>query len=435
MTGFGARTLGSDEPKYLNSPQTSLFDKSATLYALNLARTAIRQVNLAVLVEGYMDAIAAHQAGFTNVVASMGTALTETQFKQLTRLTKKLVLALDPDTAGLQSMLRGLDVARATLERDWKDAIFDPRGLVDFKRRLQADIRVAVMPGELDPDEVIHAAPGQWDQLITNARPVIEYVITTLADGYDLSDPNAKAAFSQQVIPMIQDIVDPPEQAYYAQRLASILHIDAFVLQRQIAASKSVARAGRTQSIASPPPSREIVDWEKFCLAELLRAPEGLAEIDEALERVDLPRFDEQDFINPAYRQIFTIIQQVILHSESIEFSDQVRSQLDSVLIPVLDEIEAMPMQPIVSVAGMARQRLPGKQPEAGAVQIALRLRERKIQHRKQELQALIQSADPNDQGLQQYIVETQRAITDTRRKLDRVMRSHEWLQQNSSTY
>ena len=117
--GFGARALKEgDEPKYLNSPQTALFDKGRTLYALHAARQAIRDQKVAVIVEGYMDALAAHQWGFANVVASLGTALTETQFRTLQKLAPKIVLALDPDTAGLNAMLRGLDVARETLDRE-----------------------------------------------------------------------------------------------------------------------------------------------------------------------------------------------------------------------------------------------------------------------------------------------------------------------------
>jgi DNA primase len=112
VVGFGARALAVDQvPKYLNSPQTLLFDKSATLYGLDLARKYIREANQVVIVEGYMDVIQAYQSGAQNVVAQMGTALTEQQLKILKRTTSNFVLALDADTAGQAATLRGLNTA------------------------------------------------------------------------------------------------------------------------------------------------------------------------------------------------------------------------------------------------------------------------------------------------------------------------------------
>ena len=109
VTGFGARVLDDSLPKYINSPQTPVFDKSSTLYAINLAAPEIRKQDRVVIVEGYMDVITAHQGGFTNVIASMGTAITEKQVNILKRLTKNIVLALDADTAGEEAMLRCVD--------------------------------------------------------------------------------------------------------------------------------------------------------------------------------------------------------------------------------------------------------------------------------------------------------------------------------------
>jgi DNA primase len=113
VIGFGARALEANQlPKYLNSPQTLLFDKSTTVYGLDLARQTIRQDDQVVIVEGYMDVIQAHQQGAKNVVAQMGTALTEAQLKLLKRLTRNFVLALDADAAGNAATLRGINTAR-----------------------------------------------------------------------------------------------------------------------------------------------------------------------------------------------------------------------------------------------------------------------------------------------------------------------------------
>ncbi len=116
MAGFGARILDpNDIPKFLNSPQTALFDKGGLLYGLDLARKPIRAADQAVIVEGYLDVILLHQAGYTNTVSPMGTALTETQFRLLKRFTRRIILALDADAAGEKATLRGLEVARQSL--------------------------------------------------------------------------------------------------------------------------------------------------------------------------------------------------------------------------------------------------------------------------------------------------------------------------------
>ena len=130
ITGFGGRILNPDDvPKFMNSPQSPLFDKSSLLYGLDKARKAIRNENQAVIVEGYMDVIVVHQEGFQNVVSPMGTALTEIQMRQLKRYTRSFVLALDPDAAGIKATLRGLEVARESLDHS-QDLVFDARGLL-----------------------------------------------------------------------------------------------------------------------------------------------------------------------------------------------------------------------------------------------------------------------------------------------------------------
>ncbi|HZY40621.1 MAG TPA: DNA primase, partial [Anaerolineae bacterium] len=204
--GFGARALkDGDEPKYLNSPQTVLFDKGRTLYALHAARNAIRDQKVAVIVEGYMDALAAHQWGFANVVASLGTALTETQFRTLQKLAPKIVLALDPDTAGINAMLRGLDVARETLDRE-SIAVFNPRGLIGHAGKLNIDLRILTLPDDLDPDELMQRDADEWRTLVEAAPPVVEFVIETFTANRDLTDPREKAAIARQVLPIIRDV-------------------------------------------------------------------------------------------------------------------------------------------------------------------------------------------------------------------------------------
>ncbi|HUM70022.1 MAG TPA: DNA primase, partial [Chloroflexota bacterium] len=218
--GFGARTLDKDGlPKYLNSPQTLVFDKSHLLFGLDMAKRDIREARQAVIVEGYMDVIQAWQAGFRNVVAQMGTALTEAQLQQLKRYTKRFVLALDADAAGAKATLRSLQVARQTLDRE-VEVRFDAYGLVQQEGRLQADIRIVTLPEGEDPDSIIRTDPARWPQLVAQAQPVVAYVIGVATQDLDLRDAKAKTAVAQQVIPLIKDIADPIERDHYWQELA-----------------------------------------------------------------------------------------------------------------------------------------------------------------------------------------------------------------------
>ncbi len=226
MAGFGARALEDEQmPKFLNSPQTVLFNKGRLLYGLDRARKPIRAADQVVIVEGYLDVIAPHQAGFENVVSPMGTALTEDQLRLLKRFTRKIVLALDPDAAGQKAILRGLDAARSAMDREG-ELRFDARGLLRNEARLQADLRVASLPDELDPDEIIARDPDEWARLIQDAKPIVTHVMETLAAEQDLNDPKAKSSIAAQVVPLINDLPNPVERDTYRQQLARFLKVD-----------------------------------------------------------------------------------------------------------------------------------------------------------------------------------------------------------------
>lgn len=214
VTGFGARALDpNDNPKYLNSPQTPLFDKSKTLFGLDTAKSAIRENETAVIVEGYMDAITAHQAGFKNVVAQMGTALTETQIRILTRTAKKLILALDSDAAGQNATRRSLETAREALQSD-------------FGGRLGVDIRILHIPGAKDPDELIRETPEQWSELVKNAIPVAEFVIDIETAGMPTNATlQEREALARRVLPILVASENDLYTKDNVQLLARRLHI------------------------------------------------------------------------------------------------------------------------------------------------------------------------------------------------------------------
>jgi DNA primase len=166
VIGFGARALDPDDnPKYLNSPQSEVFDKSRTLFGLDTAKQTIRESGVAVIVEGYMDVVQAQQAGFQNVVAQMGTAMTEAQLKLIApRWAQTIILALDADAAGQNATMRSLEVARQTLQ-------------ADYMGRMSVDIRILHIPGAKDPDDLIRESPEQWQALVDGAMPVADFVI------------------------------------------------------------------------------------------------------------------------------------------------------------------------------------------------------------------------------------------------------------------
>ncbi len=250
VVGFGARTLEKDGiPKYLNSPQTQLFDKGRLLFGLDMAKRAIREAREVVIVEGYMDVMQGWQVGHRNMVAQMGTALTGDQLRLLKRYTKRFVLALDADAAGAKATMRSLQVARDTLDREYETR-FDARGLVQHEGRLQADIHVVTLPEGNDPDKILRTDPEQWPKLLAQSKPVVSYVISVATEGLDLDDAKAKSAVAQQVLPLINDVGDPVEREHYRQELARALRTD----ERTLRLVRLPTESPRQSPLPPPPP-------------------------------------------------------------------------------------------------------------------------------------------------------------------------------------
>ena len=197
--GLGGRLLEGDGPKYLNSPATPLFDKSRTLYLIDKAKGAIRKSGQAVIVEGYTDALMAHQAGFDNVVASLGTALTPGQVALLTRYASRIVLAYDVDAAGEKAGTLGVTALAGLIGQLQSDT----SGV-----KLE-DVRVARLPDGKDPDEVVRSAPADWEAAIAKAKPLVEYLIDHHAGRFDLKTSSGRIGFVEAVMPAIRDIRDP----------------------------------------------------------------------------------------------------------------------------------------------------------------------------------------------------------------------------------
>ncbi len=218
--GLGGRILGKEGagedgrdhgPKYLNSPATPLFDKSRTLYLIDRAKTAIRKSGQAVIVEGYTDALMAHQAGFENVVASLGTALTPGQVALITRYAKRIALAYDVDAAGekagtfgataLEELIRQLAGSDSGVELD--------------------DVRVVRLPEGRDPDEVLRDEPDRWREDVRTAQPIVDYLIDVHARANNLKAPGGKARFAEAAIEVVRTL-PPLMRDPYLQQIAQL---------------------------------------------------------------------------------------------------------------------------------------------------------------------------------------------------------------------
>jgi DNA primase len=408
VIGFGARTLEPDEvPKYINSPQSPLFDKSRTLYGLDLARQAIRQEDQVVIVEGYMDVMRAYQAGFGNVVAQMGTALTEHQVRLLQRYTRRFILALDPDAAGVQATLRGLEVARETLERD-EEPVFNPRGLVGFEGRLGAEIRILSLPPGHDPDELIGKDPEQWAALAAGALPVVEFTFQRLTTDADLEDAKERARIVEQMLPLLRDVADPVERETYAQKVARTLHIEERTILARLHRAERRAAAPRGERIAAttapPQPLAPAADLEGHCLAMLLCRPAVLKEINNLFGEMPVPPLRQDDFDDSANRAVFAAWEALLGEdSPSAE-------QLSATVPPVL--FERVHSLLVVS------EDLADEQMMRESLRAALRLRKRNLKRRGTELREVGEEADSSDH--RERVRENARALRQVEQALAR---------------
>lgn len=212
VIAFGGRAMGDDMPKYLNSPETPIYSKSGVLYHLDRAKESLRKSDYAVLVEGYMDAIAVARAGMLNVVASCGTSLADSQIKLLGRFTRRIVVNYDPDTAGQAATERSLTLL---LEREF-------------------DVRVLALPGAADPDKFIKEQGVEaYKKLLAQAPPYLDYLIGR-ARKMDRSSAAGKVAALNFLMPYIQSLPNRLLRSEWATRIASELRVDEPVLRESL---------------------------------------------------------------------------------------------------------------------------------------------------------------------------------------------------------
>lgn len=429
VVGFGARALDADDnPKYLNSPQTPVFDKSRLLFGLDQAKKAVRDSGVAVIVEGYLDVIQAHQAGFANVVAQMGTAMTETQIKALVpRYTQKIVLALDSDAAGQNATRRSLETARQALE-------------ADYAGRMAVDIRVLQIPDAKDPDDLIRESPERWQALVDAAVPVADFVIMMETDGLT---PNATVQEREAVARRLLPILLASENNLYTQDNLQKLALKLRIAERDLLTWSQERRAHESRTPRRPAPQEEppAIDYDALeppsyedeepaaapqleiqpdtvesleadCLRALLRYPDlfyqanrkfrELAAGNDLLLDGLLCELGPADFARSEYRVMMQVFV-AALHQDEMEIGDYLYTRLDPVLLRQLEHLLADDAE---LVRGRLRQRFaydftdvwkrqtPVSNVADGLLGKTLRLRLRRVKRQVDELAFLQKDAE-----------------------------------------
>ncbi len=392
-----------------------------------MARKAIREADLAVLVEGYMDVLMSHQVGVQNVVAGMGTALTEAQLGLLKRCSRNITLALDPDAAGVHAAMRGLQTARETLDREW-ETVPDPRGLIRLESRLRTQLRIASLPDGLDPDELARQDRERWLRVISEAQPVVEYYLAAASREEDLSSAQGKAKLVARMAPLISDVANPVEREHHIQRLARLIQTDERLIASQVQAvarerdgPKGERRAagatsnvpGRRDGLVTPPdearsggaaaqPVRSaLFGLEEHILGNFLARPELLAHVNADLIGLTNSPLAGEDFVGGENRAILA----ALAATAQPEGEEQLAKALDQ-LPQVVQErclalVERIKRGPNLSDAKLLKE----------LCDAALRLRRRNLDQSIRRLQFLIQECEASgaDEQLQEY-----KALMDT---------------------
>ncbi len=395
---FGGRAMRDDQQaKYVNTTNTPLFNKSATLYAFDVARGPIRSEGSAVIVEGYFDAIACHQAGFANVVASMGTALTEEQYLRLQDLKiERVVVAFDGDPAGQRSAeRRGRDLL-PLLQRHTGRA-----GAGQVGTRGYATLYVTVLPDGQDPDDLARSDPAALKRLIAEAPSLLEFLIAKIRERSRVDRPEERLRFLDEVAALLAAEPDQIRREVYLSSVAGSTGIDLAMLRGRVEAAiaapprrEAVQRPhGPPPEVAAPLPGRggkQTPLQERYVMALLTRFPEEIA-------RVDL---EPDDLADPDLRDLLTHLQA----------GERPSSDLPAHLAAIAAALGASAHEP-------SDEMDPGQ-----AIEIAAqRLRVQRLRDRLGEARARLARADDHD--VTELAVEVERLATDLQAAMARMER------------
>ncbi|HUH07346.1 MAG TPA: DNA primase [Egibacteraceae bacterium] len=381
--GLGGRIMpGAEGPKYLNSPATALFDKGRTLYGIELAKGPIRKEKLAVIVEGYTDVMAAHQAGFGNVVASLGTALTAGQVELANRYADAVALAYDVDLAGEAATQRGL---------------LEELGPVVSK------VRVIRIPAGKDPDEFIRTDPEGWRTAVAEAEELLPYFMQRAASEVDMRQAQGRSAYTRRMLDLLRRIPDRVEQDSYVPQLSRLAGIDERVLRDELTRGPRPDPIRGSADVRAAEPEPRLGPLDREALTLLLLNP-GLA--------ADLPEGEALPIRDEAGRTLGEAWRHAASEGGGTRDLEAFVAGLDAATADLAR-----------SLLSSARAR--GVRPEAESDREALRvcllrLRVSETEARMSDLQALIRaSAEDDDDTSDIRVLELQfQALTREREQL-----------------
>ena len=418
-TGLGGRLVddgaqdGRDRgPKYLNSPATPLFDKSRTLYLVDKAKRSMRRSEQAVIVEGYTDALMAHQAGFDNIVASLGTALTPGQVALVTRYAKRIALAYDVDPAGEKAGTFGVQALEALIGQ-----------LATSDAGIELDeVRVVRLPDGKDPDEVVRDDPDRWREEVRTAEPIVDYLVDFQARQFDLKTTGGKARFVDAVMPTIRAVPNPVMRDAYLGRVRQVSGVEERILlevlhrpARTVAVGPGSGRI-TAESVTSSPDAlpvgeivRSITKGERDLLRLMLLLP------DEQLRIVD--RLGPDQLTSAVARELYRAI---VLHRAP---NDQgVHPPFDSAaLIASLDDETAALARALYAIDGPSPRDLDQDDVDYEVERLLLDIEEDQLAQRAEFTQDALAEAERNHDrpAIDRLLLEV-RQMHEARRSLDR---------------
>lgn len=323
--GFTGRVLDpEDSPKYMNSPQTPVYDKGAILFGLDLAKTAIKVERAVVVVEGNLDVVASHKAGVENIVASSGTALTDRQINLLKRYTSTLIFSFDADAAGFDAARRGMQLAS----------------------KLGCDVRVASIPPELgkDPDDVVQSDPEAWRRIVSEHVDKMQFFFDRLVAGVDRNDVQAKKVAGKEFLPEVASIADKIEREHWTKRFAETVDVPIETVRDMVGQFSGEKRAKPVQKAKeAPAPTSE--QTKPFAIDKTMELLFSLALLSSSSLKQLVEGLSEDDLVGSDYKPLY--VQLVLVYTSGNLSPEQslfeaVRAHLaanEPDLIPHVDRI------------------------------------------------------------------------------------------------
>ncbi|MCR4280076.1 MAG: DNA primase [Candidatus Komeilibacteria bacterium] len=321
VVGFTGRTMGDDKAKYINTPQTLIYNKSNILFGLDKARTAVRRLDYAILVEGNMDVIAVAQSGTANVAGISGTALTPEQIKIIRRYTNNVMISFDNDTAGQRAALRGLDLA-------WQSGL---------------NVKIIVLKHGKDPDECIKKDPELWRASVKEAIGIIDFIFKVVLSALDLQRSDHKKKAAAELIPVLSRLPDPIERSHYIQKLADILAVQPELLEAKVREGNDKTQRPQKSDESSP---KEMVDMVRrlgeSMLAALIKKPALISLATDKVMPEELQQFPD---LQEVYKQLiikYNLDNSSDSNSKDSTIVSNLKKNLSSSAAAKLDELELL---------------------------------------------------------------------------------------------